>query len=889
VSETRPDPDALLKRISAEAVRERRAKLKIFFGFAPGVGKTYRMLQVARELVDQKVDVLVGAVETHGRYDTGALLLGFEVLPRKSFEYRGKALEEFDLDAALRRRPKVLLLDELAHTNVIGARHAKRWQDVVELLEAGIDVYTTLNVQHVESLNDVVAQITSVQVRETVPDTILERADEVELVDVAPEELLTRLKEGKVYLPDQIARAASGFFQRGNLLALRELALRRTAERVDVDVLAWREQQGVASTWPTSERIMVCVGPAPGSARLIRAARRMAAGLRAPWTAAWVESIAPAAMGEADRQRLDLHLKLAESLGAQVVRLTGVTVSQAILQHARKANVTRIVIGKPTHSRLRDRLRGSLLDEVVRGSGDIDVHVISGDDEAPREREGRARGEPSPAPAWIGAATIAVVTTALALGIRALYPVPDLEMLYLLAVMISGVAFGRGPAIVTAALSVAAYDFFFVPPFHTFAVADMKYLLTFAMLFGVGIAAGTLAAQLRRQEREAVSREGRTQALFALSRELATSASEAQAADFTARHVAQALDAAVVILLRNGDVLEPRGAWPQGTTLASAELAVAQWVAEHGRPAGLGTDTLPGAKAVCAPLRTTAGPIGVVAVVPSRPDPLRGEQRGLLESLSAQAALALERVRLAADAQAASLRARTEEMRSSLLSAVSHDLRTPLAAITGAGTTLLDTTAVVPEAQRRELLGTICEEAERLERLVGNLLDMTRLESGALKPRREWVPVDELVSSALQRLESRLAGRAVSVRLAEKLPLLRVDPVLVEQVVINLVENALKYTPAGTPVDLVAGQGDGEVWLEVRDRGPGIPPGAEEKIFEKFFRGPQAAGVSGAGLGLPICKGVVEAHGGKIRAAQRDGGGAVFRVELPVPKEQPPP
>ncbi|MBL8951871.1 MAG: sensor histidine kinase KdpD [Myxococcaceae bacterium] len=885
----RPDPDRLLEQLNAESEKAQRGKLKVFFGFAPGVGKTYRMLQVARELVAQKVDLVVGAVETHGRYDTSALTLGLEILPRKVHAYRGRSLEELDLDLALQRKPKVLLLDELAHTNAPGSRHTKRWQDVVELLDAGIDVFTTLNVQHVESLNDVVAQITGVQVRETVPDSILERADEVELVDVAPEELLARLNEGKVYLPDQVARAASGFFQRGNLLALRELALRRTAERVDADVLAWREQQGVASTWPTSERIMVCVGPAPASARLIRAGRRMAGGLRATWAAVWVEPLAPARMSSADRARLEQHLKLAESLGAQVVRLTGPSVSEALLTHARKANVTRLLIGKPTHSRLRDRLRGSLLDDVVRGSGEIDVHVITGDDSertAPAREALEPDREVPPLRAWVFAVAVPAATTLLGLGIRSLYPVPDLEMLYLLAVLLTAVRFGRGPAVLAALVSVGAFDFFFVPPEHTFAVADVRYVLTFAVMFGVGLVAASLAGRIRRQERDAVAREERTGALYALSRELATAGSSEQAALMTARHIARSFDAATVVLLKGDGGLEPAAAWPSGMTLDAAELGVAQWVAEHGRPAGFGTDTLPGSRAVCVPLSSAAGSVGVVALVPRLSQPLGAEQRGMLETLGSQAASALERVRLQGDAEEATVRAKTEAMRSSLLSAVSHDLRTPLAAITGAATTLRDASANVPDGERAGLIGSIVSEAERLERLVGNLLDMTRLESGAMNPKREWVPLEELVGSALNRLEAKLGGREVTVDLAPSLPLLEVDPLLLEQVLINLVENATKYTPRGSPLEVKARVEAQGVVIEVMDRGPGLPPGAGERVFEKFYRGP-SQGISGAGLGLPICKGIVEAHGGRLLAFDREGGGAVFRIVLPLPKEPP--
>jgi len=473
----RPDPDALLERVTAEAEREHRAKLRIFFGFAPGVGKTYRMLQVARDLVRQRIDVVVGAVETHGRYDTGGLLLGLEILPRRKVAYRGREMEEFDLDAALTRRPRVLILDELAHTNVPGSRHTKRWQDAMELLDAGIDVYTTLNVQHVESLNDVVAQITRVQVRETVPDSVLERADAIELVDISPEELLARLREGKVYLPDQAARAATHFFQRGNLLALRELALRHTAEQVEADVMEYRELEGVKETWPTSERILVGIGASPTSGRILRAARRMAAGLRAPWVAAYVEPLGIAPLGEDDRKRLEEHLRLAESLGASVVHLTGPSVSEAILDYARKHNVTRLIVGKPRHARMRDRFRGSLVDHIVAGSGDVDIHVISGDPEGPaEEREGSVRGGPAPSwSAYAWSAAFIAATTGLAAAVRAVYPVPDLEMLYLVAVMITALRFGRGPSLLAAALAVAAYDFYFVPPRFTFAVSDWRY------------------------------------------------------------------------------------------------------------------------------------------------------------------------------------------------------------------------------------------------------------------------------------------------------------------------------------------------------------------------------------------------------------------------------
>ena len=883
----RPDPDELLRRVHAEDARAHRGRLKIFFGFAPGVGKTYRMLQVARDLIcDQHLDVVVGLVETHRRTDTSAMLLGLELLPRKAVAYRGQTLEEFDLDLALARRPKVLLLDELAHTNAPGSRHAKRWQDVEELIEAGIDVYTTLNVQHVESLNDVVAQLTHVQVRETVPDAVLDAADDIELVDIAPDELLQRLEEGKVYLPDAAMRAAEHFFRRGNLLALRELALRRTAQHVDDDVQAYREAHGVHDVWPAGERILVCVGPAPSSSRLIRTAARMAAGLRCPWTAACVEDATLAPVGAADRARLDEHLRLAESLGGDIARLSGGHVATVLLGWARRQNVTRILIGKPTHSRLRDRLRGSLLDEIVRGSGDIDVHVISGaagDSRPPVAAPPRARGgEPLDTRSYAASAGLVAATTLVALAIRAAVPIPDAEVLFLLAVMIAAVRLGRGPAILAAALGVAAYDFFFVPPYFTFAVADGRYILTFGMMFGIGLVVSELAARIRRQEQAAVAREERTAALYGLSREVG-GAPAAEAFDAVARHAATCFDAQAFLLRPAPDgPLALAAARPEGASLGPHDLSVCRWAFVHGRPAGLGTDTLPGAAAHCAPLRVGETTLGVLALVRRERTPLTGEQDAFLEAFCRQAALALERIRLAEGAAAAALRARSEEMRSALLSAVSHDLRTPLATITGATSTLRDAGgAALTPGEREGLLESIADEAERLERLLTNLLDMTRLANGAVALKRTWVPLEEMVGSALDRLESRLGGRELRFDLAPKLPLLEVDPVVFEQVFVNLLENAAKYTPAGSPIEIGGLLEGPRVVVEIRDRGPGLPEGDEERVFDKFHRGPNP-GVPGVGLGLSICRAIVEAHGGTVTGRSRPGGGAIIRIELPA-------
>jgi len=886
----RPDPDALLRRVQDEEARERRAKLKIFFGFAPGVGKTYRMLQVARDLViEQKVaDVVVGVVETHKRFDTGALLLGLELLPRSRIDYRGKLLEELDLDGALARKPRLLIVDELAHTNAPGSRHAKRWQDVLELLDAGIDVFTTVNVQHVESLNDVVAQITGVQVRETIPDSILERADEIELVDIAPEELLARLREGKVYLPEQARRAADHFFRRGNLLALRELALRRMAQHVDEDVREFREQHGVSATWPTGERILVCVGPAPSSARLIRTAARLAAGLRAPWVAAYVDAAALGGIGEPDRERLEAHLRLAESLGAAVIRLSGTRTSQALLAYARKENVTRIVIGKPTHSRLRDRLRGSLLDDVVRGSGDIELVVISGDPQEarpdPRAEDG---GHASFAPTdWLAAVGLVAATSALAALLRRIAQVPDVEMLYLLAVMIASLRLGRGPSLLTAGLSVAAYDFFFVPPFLTFRVSDISYLMTFAMMFIVSFLLSEFMTRIRRQEQDALAREERTAALYALSSELGAAVDLTTVGEATARLAARSFEASAFVLRAEADgALRALASHPREATLERNEQAVARWALEHGRPAGLGTDTLPGSRALAVPLRAGAEAYAVLALLPRSPRPLRSEQRGFLDAFCRQAALALERARLAEEARAAAVHARTEEMRSSLLSAVSHDLRTPLAVITGAATSLRDDRALASDS-RRDLVETVCEEAERLERLVANLLDMTRLDSGRVALKREWVPLEEIVGSALTRFDKALASRELGVDIAKDVPaLVFVDPILIEQLLVNLLENAIKYAAEG-PIEVEVRAAGSSFELSVADRGPGLPPEIQARAFEKFVRGPTAT-ARGVGLGLAICRGVAEVHGGSIAVENRAGGGACFRVRLPIGEGPP--
>lgn len=889
-SSGRPDPDALLEHVVAEEERGARAKLKIFFGFAPGVGKTYAMLESSRRLLADGIDVVVGCVETHGRPETAGLAAGLPELPRRRVEYRGVSLEELDLDAALARRPAVLLVDELAHTNAPGSRHVKRWQDVQELLDAGIDVDTTLNVQHVESLNDVVAQVTGVRVRETVPDSVLDRADEIELIDLPPDELLERLQEGKVYIPEQARHAANNFFQKGNLHALREMALRRTAEHVDEDVRAYRTTHSIGRTWATAERLLVCVGPGSQSARLVRSARRLAGGLRAPWTAVHVEVTTRNPLSESDQMQLDAQLRLAESLGADAVRLSGSSVAEAVLDFARKHNVTRILVGKPRHGRWRDLLRGSVLDALVRKSGDIDIQVLGGEKPSEPPRPFVGPSEPFDWKAYARGAFLVAISTALsALGFG-LLDLPDVVMIYLLANMIVAVRYGRGASIFTAALSVLSFDFFFVPPAFTFSVSDMRYVLTFGVMFTVAVVLSTLATRLRFQEASARTREERTRALLDLSRDLGAAVDEREVAQATCRRVQTVFGRKNVILLPDESGALVPFAESEPVPLGTQEMAVAHWAYDLGQSAGHGTETLPGSRISCLPFLAGGRTFGVLAVLAEESTPtLASAERDHLEAFVQLAALTFERARFADEAKAAALRARTEELRSSLLSTVSHDLRTPLAAITGAASTLRASEARLSREERTDLLTSIGDEAERLERLVSNLLDMTRVDAGGLEMHREWVPIEEIVGSALSRLEKKLADRKVAMNLPETLPLVSVDPLLFEQVLFNLLENAVKHTPEGTPIEIAARSTVGDpkaVELEVSDRGPGFGDESPPRLFEKFARGSNAAS-SGVGLGLAICRGVVVAHGGTISAENRAGGGATFRIVLPLPEEPP--
>lgn len=889
MNERRPDPAALLQRVHEES-RPAHGRLKVFFGASPGVGKTYAMLEAAQRKKKEGVDVVVGWVETHGRAETAALMQGLEAIPPRSVEYRGATLREFDLDAALARRPALLLLDELAHSNTPGSRHAKRWQDAQELLDHGIDLWTTLNVQHLESLNDLVARVTEVTVRETVPDHLLDEADELEFVDLPTDDLLQRLKEGKVYIPEQAQRAARNFFREGNLIALRELALRRTAERVDEDVRNYRRAHAIEETWPVAERILVCIRPNPESGRLVRAARRLAARLRAEWIVVHVESPSQPP-SETEKQALAAAFKLAEQLGAETAVLSGESVGESVLSYARAHNVSKIVVGKPARPRWRERLFGSPVEAIVRGSGEIDVYAIAGEGVPTPARIRWRRPSAVAAVHFAWAAAVTVLSTLICWAMFPYFDKANLIMVYLVGVAFAAVRFGRWPSALSAALSVAAFDFFFVPPYLTFAVADTQYVVTFAVMLTVALLISDLAVRLRDQAEAARERERRTHVLYATSRELAGLIEPAEVSRAATRQIGDVFHGPAVLFLPDGEGrLSPATPDPGSFAAHPREAAVAEWVFRHGRMAGLGTDTLPGATALHVPLLGGERCVGVLAVWPHESLlPLSPDHVDLLETLARLVAAPLERSHLAAAAERARVDVEAERLRNTLLSSVSHDLRTPLAVITGAASSLLLEEGAVGAPERRELSQTIYEEAERLNRLVANLLDMTRLESGPLRLRREWHSVEELVGGALTRMEKALAAHRVETAIPADLPLVCMDALLIERVLVNLLDNAAKHTPAGSAVCVSASVTDGQVQVQVADDGPGLTPGDEERVFEKFFRkAPERQ--TGFGLGLAICRTIVVAHGGRMMAENRKPRGAAFRFTLPsegAPPEPP--
>ncbi len=879
-AEVRPDPDALLAQVREQERRATRGRLRIYFGASAGVGKTYAMLSAARQLAATRA-VLVGVVETHARAETEALLHGLEVLPRRQIAYRGKALSEFDIDAALDRRPALVLVDELAHSNVPGSRHPKRWQDVDELLAAGVDVFTTVNVQHLESLNDVVGGITGVRVGETVPDSVFDAANEVVLVDLPADELLARLKLGKVYQPAQAERAGRNFFRKGNLIALRELALRRTAERIGDDVRAYRVEQSIDAVWRTGTAFLACVGPGPGAEGVVRSAARLAAQLGADWHAVYVETPGLLGLDASRRARTLGVLKLARDLGAATAVLSGDNVEATVVDYARSHNLARIALGR---GQPRWPWQATCGRRIARLAPDVELLEVA---VPPARAPDTVRPAPAARSADVRAAVVAhgaAVLSSLGMALAATPTVGYLDlaniaMLFLLVVLLVAVRLGRGPSVTATCVSVACFDFFFVPPRFTFAISDIQYLVAFGVMLAVGLITGHLTAGLRFQAHVAARRENRTRALYEFARALSGVLQTEQIQEATRDAIGRTFGARTVLLVPDA---AGRVTMAGDDAIAGLDTGIAQWAFDHGTSAGMGTDTLPGNPVFYMPLVAPMRTRGVLAIEAATPHWLLApEQRQQLDTFATLAAIALERVHYIEVAQDALVRIESERLRNSLLAALSHDLRTPLTSLMAQAEALAASAPPLAPGQRA-MADALREETVRMGRLVTNLLDMARIESGDVKLRLQWQPVEEVIGSALAASRAALAGHTVETHVPADLPLVQYDAVLVERVLSNLLENAGKYTPPGSTVGVSAERHGQWLSVAVTDDGPGLPPGQEDAVFEKFTRGERESAKPGVGLGLAICRAIVGAHGGTIRAANRLDGGAAFTFTLPL-------
>ncbi len=867
----------------ADGKQGARGTLKIFLGYAAGVGKTYAMLEAAHQRKNQGIGVIVGYAETHGRTETESLLKELEGIPPRQVTYRGIEQPELDVDAVLARRPQLVLVDDLAHTNAPGSRHPRRYQDVLELLDAGIDVYTTLNIQHLESLTDIVSQITGVTARETVPDAVLDQAFEVELVDLPPDELLQRVREGKVHVPEHAAQAISQFFRKGNLTALRELALRRAAARVDVQMRDYMRARAIAGPWHAAERLMVCISSGSMGERLVRNARRLADELDAEWYAVYVETPGQASLPQEQKDRLARALRLAEELGAHVFALPGRSAAETIMAEAARHNITKLIVGKPVRPRWQEMFRPSLADQLVRRSGDIDVYVVSGEAGQPVSQVASGWVPHRPWSRYLAALCVLAVATALSAVVQPFINPTNLVMIFLLAVVVAAFYLGRGPAVLVSILSVLLFDFFFVPPHLTFAVADTQYLLSFAGLFVVGLVISQLAAWVQDQASAASERSVEMTTLYGLGRDLAVAADLNDIMRAIIANVSETFGRQVAVFMPEGDQgsLKVVASSPDFGIEANA-LSVVQWAFEHGQAAGRGTDTQPGVRVRYLPLKTARGVLGVLGVEgASEGSYLSPEQRRLLEAFASLAAVAIERAQLADSAQKTQLLEATEKLQGALLNSISHDLRTPLVSVTGVLSSLQDDGTQLDPGTRKNLIETAREEADRLNRLVGNLLDMTRIQAGAMRVAKEPIEVQDLVGAALEQLSGRINDRVIRVDVPQDL-VMPMDQGLMVQVLVNVVDNALKYSPPDSPIDISARPREDRVEIEVADRGIGIPGQDRTRVFDKFYRVERTSQVSGTGMGLAICKGIVEAHGGEIEAEPREGGGTIIRISMPL-------
>lgn len=897
----RPNPDKLLMQMHLEDKKNLRGKLKVFFGSSAGVGKTYSMLQAAHALRRDHVHVLVGVIETHGRFDTESMLQGLPVLPLKDINYREKTLKEFDIDEALRIHPTVILVDELAHSNVEGSRHKKRWQDVEELLSSGIDVYTAVNVQHIESLNDIVAQITGIKVHETIPDRVFDLADEVLLIDLPPEELLQRLEEGRIYIPEQAKKATKNFFRKGNLIALRELALRRTADRVDAQMREYRQSESIHQVWQAHERILVGIGPGRDSESLIRTAARLAHSLKAEWLAVFIETPASHEIGVVERKQITELLQLAQSLGAVTANLNGDTVTDTLLEYAQSHNVSRIVIGKPTRSLLSRFFNPSVSDQIAKNKSDIDVHIVMRSQyrsEKPKKsllatNELSSHFTPQKQRGYLWALVISAVTSAFASILLPYFELANIIMLYLLGVMLISMRYGKGPGIVASLLSVSTFDFFFVPPRFSFSVSDTQYLMTFTIMLSVALVISNLTSTLRKQAIIANHREKRSFALYEIGKELASAMTTSQIVEVSIHHVSRIFNSSVAILTPGLDeqlqVVQMTGTRKYldlaPAQLDGVDLGIAQWTYDHQQQAGLGTDTLPSSTLLYIPLKAPMRTRGVLAISPQNmSDIFMPEHRQLLDTFASQIGLALERKHYVEVARDALISMETEHLRNSLLSAISHDLRTPLTSIIGTTSQLKD--SLKSSSKEYELVIALHEQAYRMQRLVLNLLDMARLQSGTINLNSDWHVLEEIIGSAINGLRMILQNHRIIVKPMESIPLLFIDAVLIERVFSNLLDNACKYSDTDSSITIAADCDHNQVFVSVSDEGQGLPQGMENSIFQKFTRGRVESSTPGVGLGLSICKSIIEAHGGQIWAKKNQHKGSTFIFSLPI-KQQP--
>lgn len=876
----RRDPEKLLQRVQEEERQEKRGKLKIYLGAAPGVGKTHTMLHDAIEKRGQGLDVVVGVAESHGRTEINALLNKLEILPRQVVEYRGTKLVEFDLDAALKRHPALILIDEMAHTNAPNLRHNKRWQDIKEILDRGIDVYTTLNVQHIESLIDVVGQIVHARIQESVPDFMIEMAETIELVDLPPEDLLKRLKEGKVYFSEQAQLATEHFFRKGNLIALREIALRVTAERVGAQVLLYRQGEGISHIWPTKEKLLVCVGPGLESPKVIRAARRMATSLQTEWMAVHVDR---PQYSDKERNGAIQNLRLAEQLGAQTCTLTGFDIVKGIIDYARMQNVTTIVMWKGLRSRWRGLLMSSLADDLVRRSGEIDVYIVTGD--APRQSGEKISQQRSLIPWGAYALAVGIVgaVTGINLSLLEFLRSGSILLMYLLGVMVVALLGRTGPSILASFLSVAAYDYFFISPDYSFVIPDLQLFFTLIVMLVVTQVISYLMILTRRQTDSARTIERHTASLHALSRKLANSRSKEKLLEIAVQYIGEMFKSEVIIFLITNGVLAVRARFKTAEVISEKEQSVAQWAYELGQSAGRGTDTLPFSEAIYIPLLASEGPMGVLRVRPLQSDRLISpEQMHLLESCANQIALSLEVDRLQEEARVSQLQIETDKVRKVLMQSVSHDLRTPLAVIMKTAHTLMKGNESLTAEKIKKLSREIYSEADQLNRLIHNLLQMTYLEAEAISLQKEGCNLEAFVSKILKEMSKKLRKKPVQLHIPADFPSVPMDAVFMQEVFINLIDNAIKFTPLSSPIEIIAKMEKREIIISIEDAGPGLLPDEVNKLFEKFYRGRMLTTERGLGLGLAICQSIVKAHGGKMWAENRKQGGAAFYFSLPL-------